>query len=163
MDTFMITRLCFARAANYRECGWVRSGQVGGIKHVTHLRVVPQQRTALFLVFSHRRRFQFSQTSVLYNCVLVLPLLLTQPQTFVGLITMTTTLNCFGWMQSQADQNPCTIAQEVGQLCNAQCKRDFGCSSVSMHYLFYTMTLYVRHSVSDQFSRKRLRPERYDG
>ncbi|KAG6376916.1 hypothetical protein JVT61DRAFT_947 [Boletus reticuloceps] len=33
---------------------------------------------------------------------------------------MSTTLNCLGWMQNQNDQNPCTVAQDVGQLCNTE-------------------------------------------
>ncbi|KAF8549247.1 hypothetical protein OG21DRAFT_1515416 [Imleria badia] len=32
---------------------------------------------------------------------------------------MTTTLNCSVWMQNQNGQNPCMIAAQVGQLCNA--------------------------------------------
>lgn len=39
-------------------------------------------------------------------------------------ITMSATLNCLQWMASQEGQNPCSTAQEVGQLCNHTCEQD---------------------------------------
>ena len=134
-NTIMITGLCSAWTANYRECGQIRVGLEGPFKHVKLL--VPQQSTALILVSSSQKGrlrptrgcnpLGLRPRSVVSRFPFPVSL---RPRPFVRLILMTTTTNCLGWMQNQNDQSPCTTAQEVGQLCNSGCKRNFSRSSV---------------------------------